>query len=266
MPEHPQQRPYLDIHRAEVFQGSTRVFEDLDLQFRARENTAVLGPNGAGKTTLLKLLTRELYPVVKPDSHVHLFGSERVLLWELRKKIGLVSQDFQNDFSSHIKGLDVVLSGYFGAVGIHGHHHVRPEQQSQAKALMQRLGVAHLADCYYAHLSTGQQRRLLLARALVHDPEVLVLDEPTNGLDLKATIELTQSLRELARTGKSLLLVTHHVQEIIPEIERVVLLSEGKVIADGPKQELLTDKVLSELFEIPIRVIENGGFYQVLPD
>lgn len=265
MPEHPQQRTYLDIHRAEVFQGSTRVFEDLDLQFHAGENTAILGPNGAGKTTLLKLLTRELYPVVKPDSYVHLFGSERVLLWELRKKIGLVSQDFQNDYSSHIKGLDVVLSGFFGAVGVHGHHQVRPEHQSRAKTLMQRLGAAHLADCYYAHLSTGQQRRLLLARALVHDPEVLVLDEPTNGLDLKAAIELTQSLRELARASKSLLLVTHHVQEIIPEIERVVLLSQGDVVADGPKQELLTDKVLSDLFEIPIRVLENDGFYQVLP-
>ncbi len=257
--------PYLDIQNADVFQGSTQVFADLNLRIRASENVAILGPNGAGKTTLLKLLTRELYPVVKPQSHVKLFGDERVLLWELRKKIGLVSQDFQNQYSAHIKGGDVVLSGFFGAVGVHGHHQVTGAHREHADELMDQLGVAHLADAYYAHLSTGQQRRLLLARALVHDPRVLVLDEPTNGLDLKAAMEFTQSLRTLAQAGKSLLLVTHHVQEIVPEIERVVLLAKGKVVADGPKTELLSGAVLSELFDIPIRVVESGGFYQVLP-
>ena len=257
--------PYLDIQNAHVFQGSTQVFADLNLQIRPGENVAILGPNGAGKTTLLKLLTRELYPVVKPRSHVKLFGDERVLLWELRKKIGLVSQDFQNQYSAHIQGDDVVLSGFFGAVGVHGHHQVTPAHRERAGKLMEQLGVMHLADAYYAHLSTGQQRRLLLARALVHDPKVLVLDEPTNGLDLKAAMEFTQSLRSLSQAGKSLLLVTHHVQEIVPEIERVVLLADGQVVADGPKAELLSDRVLSELFDVPLRVVERGGFYQVLP-
>lgn len=257
--------PYLDIQNAAVFQGGTQVFQQLNLQINTNENVAVLGPNGAGKTTLLKLLSRELYPVVRPGSHVKLFGDERVLLWELRKKIGLVSQDFQNQYSAHIKGFDVVLSGFFGAVGVHGHHQVTLSHKEQAGRLMQQLGVSHLMDAYYAHLSTGQQRRLLLARALVHDPRVLVFDEPTNGLDLKAAIEFTRNLRDLAQAGKSLLLVTHHVQEIVPEIERVVLLAKGKVVADGPKQELLSDHVLSDLFEIPIRVVESGGFYQVLP-
>jgi iron complex transport system ATP-binding protein len=257
--------PYLDIQNADVFQGRTQVFRNLNLQIRQGENVAILGPNGAGKTTLLKLLTRELYPVVKPESHVKLFGDERVLLWELRKKIGLVSQDFQNQYSAHIKGGAVVLSGFFGAVGVHGHHQVTQAHRDRASELMQQLGVSHLVDAFYAHLSTGQQRRLLLARALVHDPEVLVLDEPTNGLDLKVAIEFTHSLRHLAQTGKSLLLVTHHVQEIVPEIERVVLLAEGRVVADGPKKELLSDAVLSDLFDTAIRVVESGGFYQVLP-
>lgn len=256
---------YLDIKDAEVYQGSHRVFTNLNLKLSAGENVAILGPNGAGKTTLLKLLTRELYPVVKPGSHVKLFGEERVLLWELRRKIGLVSQDFQNDYSAHIKGSEVVLSGFFGAVGVHGHHQVVNEQRELAHRLMQQLDVEHLAERYYAHLSTGQQRRLLLARALVHDPQVLVLDEPTNGLDLKAAFQLIQTLRDLSRTGKSLLLVTHHVQEIVPEIERVILLRQGKIIADGSKRDILSSGHLSDLFETPIRVVESNGFYQILP-
>jgi iron complex transport system ATP-binding protein len=258
-------RVYLDIKNGDVFQGRSQVFHNLNLKLLLGENVAILGPNGAGKTTLLKLITRELYPVVNPGSHVKLFGDERVLLWELRKKIGLVSQDFQNNYSAHIKGTDVVLSGFFGAVGVHGHHQVTAAQRERAQVSMEQLAVNHLADSFYAHLSTGQQRRLLLARALVHDPEVLVLDEPTNGLDLKAALELTQHLRHLARMGKSLLLVTHHVQEIIPEIGRVVLLREGRVVADGPKQALMQSETLSALYDVPLQVAENGGYYQVLP-
>ncbi len=257
--------PYLDIRNAQVCRGLETVFAKLNLQLHKGEHVAILGPNGAGKTTLVKLLTRELYPVVRPDSYVKLFGDERVLLWELRKKIGLVSQDFQNDYSAHIRGRDVVISGFFGAVGVHEHHAVTAEHVKHAEQLMEQLGVSQLADSYYAHLSTGQQRRLLLARALVHDPDVLVFDEPTNGLDLKAAMQLTQTLRQLAAAGKTLLLVTHHLQEIIPEINRVILLANGNVVADGSKEALLTDPVLSELFDFPIKVIENDGYYQVLP-
>lgn len=258
-------RAYLDIKNAEVFQGNNRVFDALSLTVSVGENVAILGPNGAGKTTLLKLLTRELYPVVKADSHVKLFGEDRVLLWELRKKIGLVSQDFQNEYSAHVLGADVVLSGFFGAVGVHGHHQATAEQLHLARELMYQLDVAHLAERFYAHLSTGQQRRLLLARALVHNPQVLVLDEPTNGLDLKAAFQLIHQLRELANGGKSLLLVTHHVQEIVPEIQRVILLRNGQVVADGAKHDVLRSETLTQLFDTPVRVIESEGFYQVLP-
>lgn len=256
---------YLDIQNADVYQGTTQVFANLSLQLKMGENVAVLGPNGAGKTTLLKLVTRELYPVVKPNSYVKLFDDELVLLWELRKKIGLVSQDFQNDYSAHIKGLTVVLSGFFGAVGVHEHHQVTEQQVGRAKQLMQQLDILHTEDRYYAHLSTGQQRRLLLARALVHDPQVLIFDEPTNGLDLKAAIQLTQTMRELAQAGKSLLLVTHHVQEIVPEITRIILLAKGELVADGDKNQLMNNRTLSELFDVPVKLAETDGFYQVLP-
>lgn len=259
------QPPYLDINKATVYQGDTRVFEDLSARFYRGEHTAVLGPNGAGKTTLLKLLTRELYPVVKPNSYVRIDGSEQVKLDQLRQKIGLVSQDLQNRYDAHVFGRDVVLSGLFGAVGMHGHFKVSDAQKQQADSLIARLQLTELQDRRYWHLSTGQQRKFLLARALIHCPQILVLDEPTNGLDLKAAHELLATLRQLAQTGTTLLLVTHHIQEIIPEIKRVILLNQGRIQADGPKSDLLTAHHLSTLYGTPLRLHQEAGYYQVFP-
>lgn len=258
-------KPYLDIHNAQVYQGDNQVFNGLNLQLRRGENTCILGPNGAGKTTLLKLLTRELYPVAAPGSYVEIDGSETAVIWELRKKIGLVSQDLQNRYDAHVRGRDVVMSGLFGAVGMHGHFDVRDEHQHKVDSMLAELDLAHLQDRRYWHLSTGQQRRFLLARALVHRPSILVLDEPTNGLDLKAAHELIARLRLLAQGGTTLLLVTHHVQEILPEFNRLVLLKDGQVFADGDKDALLQPGTLTGLFDTPLQVTHKDGFYQVFP-
>lgn len=258
--------PYLDIHNAEVYQGDRRVFSGLSLQLWRGENTCILGPNGAGKTTLLKLLTRELYAVSTAGSYVKIDGSETAVLWELRKKIGLVSQDQQNRYDAHVRGRDVVMSGLFGAVGMHGHFEVRDEHQQAVDQILAEFDLTDLQDRRYWHLSTGQQRRFLLARALIHKPPILVLDEPTNGLDLKAAHELIAQLRSLAQSGTTLLLVTHHIQEILPEFTRLVLLKDGEIFADGDKSETLKPSVLSELFDTPLQITRHNGFYQVFPE
>lgn len=257
--------PYLDIHQARVFQGETCVFDDLSLKFWRGQNTCVLGPNGAGKTTLLKLLTREIYPVVRQDSYVKIDGSETAVLWELRKKIGLVSHDLQIRYDAHVLGRDVVMSGLFGAIGMHGHFHVEDWHHQRVDALLEKFDLRHLQERRYWHLSTGQQRRFLLARALIHKPQILVLDEPTSGLDLKAAHALLADLRQLAQSGTTLLLVTHHVQEILPEIDRIVMLQNGRVCADGDKTDLLTSQQLTELYATPLSAVERNGFFQVFP-
>jgi iron complex transport system ATP-binding protein len=257
--------PYLELQAVEAWLGPRKVFEDLCLQLHRGEDTVVLGPNGSGKSSLVKLLSRELYPVVKPGSFLRIFGSETVNLWELRGRIGLVSQDLQAAYVGRVAAADVVLSGFFGSVGI-GRSQVATEAQRQrVAALMEQLGLAALAERPYGQLSEGQRRRLLLARALVHSPEVLVLDEPTNGLDLKAKHQLLAILRDLARSGTTLLLVTHQIEAILPEIRRCVLLREGKVVGDGPTEALLRDAPLSALFATPLRVCEANGYRQVLP-
>jgi iron complex transport system ATP-binding protein len=256
---------YLELEAVEAWLGPRRVFEDLSLRLYGGEHTVVLGPNGSGKSSLVKLLSRELYPVVKPGSCLRIFGSETVNLWQLRGRIGLVSQDLQAAYVGRVPAADVVLSGFFGSVGIGRSQVATGAQHRRAAALMAQLGLADLAARPYGQLSEGQRRRLLLARALVHGPEVLVLDEPTNGLDLKAKHQLLAILRELARAGTTRLLVTHQIEAILPEISRCVLLREGTVVGDGPAAQLLQDAPLSALFATPLRVCEANGYRQVLP-
>ncbi|MCT0214529.1 ABC transporter ATP-binding protein [Synechococcus sp. CS-1327] len=256
---------YLELRAVEAWLGPRPVFNELSLQLQLGEHTVLLGPNGSGKSSLLKLLSRELYPVVKPGSLLRIFGSETVNLWELRRRIGMVSADLQSAYGGGVIAADVVLSGFFGSVGIGRSQQPTAAMQARVRALMEELGLAALARRPYAQLSDGQRRRLLLARALVHDPELLVLDEPTNGLDLQAKHQLLAILRKLAGSGTTLLLATHQIEAIIPEISRAVLLSQGQVVGDGPTAELLQDGPLSSLFGTPLQVLMANGYRQVLP-
>ena len=257
--------PYLELQAVEAWLGPRPVFRDLSLCLHRGEHTAVLGPNGAGKSALVKLLSRELYPVVKPGSAFRLFGQSTVNLWELRRRIGLVSTDLQTSYRGRVAASDVVLSGFFGSVGIGRSQVASPAQRRRVAALMEELQLGELADRPFAELSEGQKRRLLLARALVHNPEVLVLDEPTNGLDLRARHQLLANLRQLCRQGTTLLLVTHHLEAILPEVQRVLLLKGGQLVGDGPADVLLSNAPLSALFDTPLQVVRAGGWRQVLP-
>jgi len=259
-------QPYLDMRAVEAWRGNTAVFEDLSLRLWPGEHTVILGPNGSGKSSLIKLISRELYPVVKPGSWLRLFGSETVNLWDLRARIGLVSQDLQSQYAGRVLAREVVLSGFFGAVGLGRHHQPSKDQHQRVAELMEDLQLDDLAERPYGQLSDGQRRRLLLARALVHAPEVLVLDEPTNGLDLRAKHQLLDHWRRLARAGTTLLLVTHQLDRIIPEISRCVLLKQGAVLADGSTTDLLQQGPLSALFDTPLQVLTGAsGYRQVLP-
>ena len=261
----PAAEPYLELEAIEAWLGPRQVFERLTLQLNRGEHTVILGPNGSGKSALIKLLSRELYPVVQRGSWLRIFGSERVNLWELRRRIGLVSADLQASYNPAVAARDVVLSGFFGSVGLGRSQQVTAAMDHRLAELMVQLGLDALQQRPYGQLSDGQRRRLLLARALVHGPELLVLDEPSNGLDLQAKHQLLDALRQLARSGTTLLLVTHQIEAIIPEIGRAVLLKSGRVVGDGPAAEMLRDAPLSALFDTPLKVFSLDGYRQVLP-
>ena len=255
----------LDIRNATVFRGDHKVFDGLNLSINCGEKVAVLGPNGAGKSTLLKLLTRELYPVADAASWVKIFGESAVKVDQLRQRIGWVSNDLQHDYLPITTGFDVVLSGLLGTVGTLYHHDTRPEHADLVTATLREHQLESLSEQPFWHLSSGQQRRLLLARAVIHKPEAIVFDEPTNSLDLQASFALLGEMERISQESRSILLATHHIQEIIPAIDRVVFIRNGEIVADGTKRELLTSNNLSELYCTRIQLVERGGYYQALP-
>lgn len=229
------------------------------------EHVAILGPNGSGKSTLIKLISRELYPQQKNEPwRAQILGRDRWHLFELRNQLGLVSNDWMQLCTRDYSGYESVLSGFFGSVGVWPYHHVTDEMRAKTDAVMELLEISHLAARPTTEMSSGEARRILIGRALVHDPHALILDEPSNSLDLHACHALREILRKLTRTGVSLLMVTHHLPDIIPEMERVILLGAGQVLRDGRKREVLTNEALSQLYRLPVEVLERGAYFHAV--
>jgi iron complex transport system ATP-binding protein len=255
--------PLIELDRACVIRGQVRVLHDLSLRIEQGQHTALLGPNGCGKSSFIKLITRELYPLAHGDGTVavRVLGQNRWQVDRLRSQLGIVTGDLSSNLSD-MPGLTVeeaVLTGFFASFVVPAFREVSPEMRERARETLAMTGALPLLQRGYAELSAGETRRVLIARALVNRPQALLLDEPSTGLDLIAREQLIATMRELARQGITLVLVTHHIEEIIPEIERVVMLRGGKILADGPRAELLRDAPLSGLFGGPIHVVDQAG-------
>ena len=257
----------IEIRDATIWRGTTCVFEHLDLEIEQHERVAILGPNGSGKTTLLKTINRELYPVVRDGSYVRILGQDKWNVWELRKKIGVVSNDLHQRYTPTTLAIEVVVSGFHSSIGVHGilSQRVTPEQVKAAEETLTELGIGELRNTPLKHMSSGQQRRCLLARSLVHEPITLILDEPTSGLDFAASFDYLERIRHLAQSGRNIVIVTHYLNEIPPEVDRIILLQDGRVVADGNKADVLTGKQLSQVYDTAIRVIEVDGYYLAYP-
>jgi len=255
--------PLLDLRNVTVMRGNNLALDRLTLQIASGERVCILGPNGSGKSTLIKTITRECYPVQRDDSAISILGRSVWDIFDLRPLLGIVSPDQLAACTTDATGMDVVLSGFFSSTRIFPNHHPAAEHRERAEAALARLRIAHLAERPVAEMSSGEAKRTLIARALVHEPKTLLLDEPGNTLDICGQLELRATLRELANAGLGIVLVTHHVPEIIPEIERVVLLQKGRVVADGPKEKVLTSEQLSVLFGAHVQVFREDGYFHV---
>src|SRR6202795_416245 len=251
----------LALNRVTVMRGERAALEELTLKIEAGEHVCILGPNGCGKSTLIKTITRDCYPLANEGSSMSILGKERWNIFELRSLLGIVSPDLLASCTTDATGRDVVLSSFFSSTRIFPHHAPTSEFLERTEAALARLGIAHLADRQVAQMSSGEAKRTLIARALVHNPQTLLFDEPSNALDIGAQLQLRHTMRALANGGLGVLLVTHHVSEIIPEIERVVLLRAGRIVADGPKQDMLTSARLSALFGAEIQLAHRDGYY-----
>jgi iron complex transport system ATP-binding protein len=261
----PETLPLIEFQNVTVQRGERIVLDCVTLAIGQGEHVAILGPNGSGKSTLIKLISRELYPRLKDEPwSLRILGRDRWNLFDLRNHLGLVSNDWMQMCTRDYSGYEIVLSGFFGSVGIWPNHQVTPEMERKSREVMNLLEIPHLAARNTNEMSSGEARRILIARALVHDPQALILDEPTTSLDLHATHELRGILRKLARNGIGIVMVTHHLPDIIPEVQRVVMIREGRVFRDGLKEQALETAEIGKLFGIPVEVVERGGYYHVL--
>jgi iron complex transport system ATP-binding protein len=255
--------PLLDLRRVSVMRGQKVALHDLTLRIGVGEHAAILGPNGCGKSTLIKTITRECYPLQREGSSMTILGDDRWDVFTLRSLLGIVTNDLLAACTREFTGSEIVLSGFFSSVGVWPHHHVTPEMRAKAEEALNLLEIPHLADRPVAEMSSGEAKRVLIARALVHNPRALLLDEPSNSLDAFAQHELREILRKLAATGIGILLVTHHLADILPEIGRVIILRDGRIVADGPKERVLTREMLGDVFGLPVEISQRGGYYHL---
>ena len=253
------QDAFIELRSVDVARGDRVVLHDINLTIKAGEHVAIMGPNGCGKSTLILAMSCQIYPVVRPGMKVSIFGRERWDLTELRKHFGIVAPglmgaELPGERTAVTTGLDAVIAGFFSASTLWPNLHVTEEMRERAEEALERMNARYLAEQMVGQMSAGERRRILIARALVHRPRQLLLDEPSNALDLAAQRDLRETLRGLAREGTGLVMVTHQLRDILPEIERVILMRDGRMVMDGPREKLLTEPVLSDLFHTPVRI------------
>ena len=262
------QEAVLDLTDATVVKKGVRILDGLTLAIRSGEHTAIVGPNGAGKSTLINVLTQQDHPLAREAGPppVQIFGATLWDIFDLRSRLGIVSSDLHQRFvlgnsAGNISGEQAVLSGFFATQGVVRDRAVTADMRARATDVLARMEAAHLARKALDEMSTGEARRVLIARALVTAPEALVLDEPTTGLDMAARQRFLLMVSRIAQRGTTIVLVTHHVEEIIPEIGRVVLLKGGRVAFDGPKRAILTSAHLTAVYDAPIALHEVDDYY-----
>jgi iron complex transport system ATP-binding protein len=252
---------FLRMENVNVARGDTVVLHDFNLRIGGGEHVAILGPNGCGKSTLIKTLTCECYPIAQPGTLVSLYGRSRWDISQLRQHLGVVSAELPGERTPRTRGKDAVVAGFFSASTLWPNLHVTDEMRDRASEAMDLLEAGYLANKLVGEMSAGEQRRIMIARALVHRPQTLLLDEPSNALDLAAQRELREALRKVAQQGTGILIVTHHLADILPEIDRVIMMREGRIFADGSKRDLLTPSRLKDLFGVDLELSERDGYW-----
>jgi iron complex transport system ATP-binding protein len=261
LPAQDKTSPFLEFDNVTVFHGEKKVLDSLSVTLSQGENVAILGPNGAGKSTFIKTIMREFYPCLDGGKVTfRICGKEIWDVFELRSAFGIVSNDLQFTFMRQITGREVILSGFFSSIGLFNHG-ITEEMNRKADDIIAFLEIGPICNRPMTEMSSGEARRFLIGRAMVHDPRVLILDEPTNSLDLHALHAFRQTIRKIAQSGTGIILVTHNLQDIIPEISRVILMKNGRFVQDGPKEALLTDKHIGSLFDVPVHVKQENRYY-----
>lgn len=255
----------IDFKHVNVAYEELNVLHDINLSIKEGEHTVILGANGSGKSTLVKLFSNDLYPRFSKETTKEVFGKKCWDIWELKKHLGIITNDLHYEFtqrSGNMRGFDVIISGFYSSFLLYEHQDFTPVHVKKVQEILAFLKIEHLSEKTLAHMSTGEIRKCIIARALVHDPEAMILDEPTVGLDIKAQINFVEMMREISKQ-RTIILITHHLEEIFDEISKVILIKDGTIYKQGKKEELLNDENLSFVFDLPLHVECFKGRYSI---
>ena len=256
---------WLEFKNLDVWNNGSLIFKDLNLTINKGENIVVLGPNGSGKTTLIKLINRSIYPRVKKDSYIKLFKKENINISETRKRIGFVLTELELRLNPQITVWETIISAYFSSFYLNRHQIPTLEQSNKSEEIIRTLSISNLKYKRYKQLSDGQKRVVLIARALIHEPEILIIDEPTNMLDIKAADLVIRTLESINISGVDIIQITHNLESILNNTNRIILIKRGKIINDGPKSKILKSKTLSDLYDINLKVSCEYGYWKMIP-
>ena len=252
---------WLEAKNISCFKNGYEVVKDLNIKLKYNENIILIGPNGSGKSSLIELINRNIYPVLKKDTVFKLFNEELINIWELRKKISIVNNDIKTRINPRLKVFDLIISGLYGNYCKNPYKTER--DVSLVEKLINKMYINNLSQRYFSHLSEGEKQIVLIARALVKNPEILILDEPIANLDLKSKFYVTDQINELNKLNTRIICITHDISMITEIYHRIIMMKDRVIIADGKQSDTINSKNLSLLFDINIDVNKHKGYWHI---
>ena len=252
---------WFEAKNINCFKNGSRVIKDLNLKIAYSENVILIGPNGSGKSSLIEVINRNIYPVIADDSKLKIFGKELINLWELRKRISSVNNDIKNRINPNLPVYDLILSGLYGR-----YCYIKNKSESDSykvEKIMNKMNISNLSKKYFSYLSDGEKQISLIARALIKKPNILILDEPIANLDYKSKFFVIDKINQLSKLNTKILCVTHDISMITKIYDRVIMLKDGKIIADGHQRAVINSDNLNKLYGIEVEVTKNNGLWNI---
>jgi len=252
---------WFEAKNINCFKNGFRVIKDLNLKIAYSENVILIGPNGSGKSSLIEVINRNIYPVITNESKLKIFGKELINLWELRKRISTVNNDIKNRINPNLQVFDLILSGLYGR---YCYVQNKSERDSyKVEKIMKTMNISNLSKKYFSYLSDGEKKISLIARALIKKPAILILDEPIANLDYKSKFFVVDKINELSKLNTRIFCVTHDISMITRIYDRVLMLKDGKIIADGHQNNVINSENLNKLYDIDVEVAKNNGLWNI---